>query len=156
MTWCWTVSRRTDSPSETPASSSRRPPEHKNAPPSLRPTEPALQKAQETCVVTSPSLSAAAPSDGQPTLFTRVHGFEGAGSGVRRVGRFDQVTGVWIRQDGQQVAVPRPLHHFLHLQRGRNVSVLIPSTGLRRVCKIHLDASPSVGGPDSGLRRVTR
>lgn len=34
-----------------------------------------------------------------------------------RVRRFDQVTGVWIRQDGQQVTVPSLLHHSFHLER---------------------------------------
>lgn len=42
---------------------------------------------------------------------------EGGGSEVGRVRRFDQVTGVWVRQDGQQVTVPSSLHHFFHLER---------------------------------------
>lgn len=135
------VLSRTDSPSERPASSSRRPPERENVPPSLRPTEPRLQRRQETktavkTLYRSPDfwhfnldiaqfLSTASVSGGELTLHTSFDGFEGAGSYVRRVRRFNQVTGVWIRQDGQQVAIPRPLHHFLNLERGRNKRHLI-------------------------------
>ena len=55
-------------------------------------------------------------STAELTRLASVDCLEGAGSDVRRVRRFNQVTGIRVRKDGQQVAVPRLLHHLLHLE----------------------------------------
>lgn len=109
--------RRTDSASGSPASSSRSPPEPESAPASLRPTEPELQGGQHHAQPLPLFSKLRYRSASRLTFLLRHYCFEGGEAKVGRVRRFDQVTGVWIRQDGQQVTVPSSLHHFFHLER---------------------------------------
>ena len=76
-------------------------------------------KAEVLTLMPESLRSTASRSEGELTLFTRADCSEVAGSGERRERRFDQVTAVWVRQDSQQVAVPRLLHHLLHLENGK-------------------------------------
>lgn len=65
------------------------------------------------------SPSTASQSEVEPTWHTCVNCFERAGSDVWGVWRFYQVTCVRVRQDSQQVAISRPLHHLPNLETGR-------------------------------------
>lgn len=59
------------------------------------------------------------------TIMIGFFGSEGAGSDVWRVGRFDQVPSVPVRQNSQQVAVACLLHHRLHLEHRSSTYTVI-------------------------------
>ena len=125
---------QTDSPSERPASSSRRPPEPENVPLSLRPTGPSLQRQQETESKSKVLILASKPQINQfqiqlpstvsqfvaeLTSLMRVKCSVGSTSSIWHVRWFNHVTCVRIQQDSEQVLIPCPLHHFLHLGKTR-------------------------------------
>lgn len=79
-------------------------------------------------------------SEGKPTFLACINCFEDAGSGVWCIRWFNQVTSVWIWQDGQQVAVPSLLHHFFHLEKKQmlqyyNTSSWTSCYGCRLACR---------------------
>lgn len=108
--------RHTDSPSERSTSSSRSPPEHENVPQSVRPTKPSLQTMNTALWTQHKVTFKICKLEGKVTFLTWSDVSEKTDSGMWWVWWFNQVTCVWVGQDGQQVAVPCSLHHLLHLE----------------------------------------